>query len=211
MQFSKKINFLSAFFAVFILVFSIKCAPPKKETPTDLEATTLNEGTMTFDVTLKDADKVPGIVKMMLPKEGKCYFVGNKMAMSVDGMLAVKVVSDGDSKSFLTDVNGDKKQIGETEVLEKIRKSPAKLVETTETKQILGMTATKYTLTMDSTATPFRIYVVKDAPVGNLYWALPTGTIKGLIVEYEFKSEMGSLLLTAKSIDKEKPDLDIFK
>jgi hypothetical protein len=208
MKFSNKIAF-SLFFMVFL---TVNCAPPKKETPTDLEASTLSEGTMTFDVSLKDADKVAGVIKMMLPKEGKCYFSGNKMAMSVDGgLFAAKVVADGDSKTFLTDVNGDKKQVGEAEVAEKVKKSPAKLEETSETKQILGMTATKYTLKIDSTATPFNLFIVKDAPVGDLYWALPMGTLKGLIVEYEFKSEMGSLLLTAKSIDKQKPDAKIFK
>jgi hypothetical protein len=207
MQFLNKTTFFIAIFAIFIA----SCAK-KKETPTDIEATTLSEGTMTFDITVKDADKLPGIVRNMLPKEGKCFFSGNKMAMQVESLLATAiVVSDGDAKMFTTSVDGSKTQAGEAEVLEKMKKAPVKLEETTETKQILGMTATKYTLKLDSTQTPISFYVVKDAPVGNLYWALPTGTLQGLIVEYEFKSEMGTLMLTAKSLDKTKPDGKVFE
>jgi hypothetical protein len=199
-------------YIVFLTILLVACTPAKKETPTDLEATNLSEGTMTFDVTLKDAENVPGLMKMMLPKEGKCYFSGNKMAMQVEQtMISAKVVSDGDAKLFTTDMNGDRKQVGDAEVQEKIKNSPAKLEETAETKQVLGMTATKYTLKLNTEQTPVSFYVVKDAPVGNLYWALPTGTLKGLIVEYEFKSDMGTLLLTAKSIDKTTPEAKVFE
>ena len=210
MNFQIKTTFFLTFFFIFSAIF-ISCAA-KKETPTDIEATTLSEGTMTFDITVKDADKLPGIVKNMLPKEGKCFFSGNKMAMQVESLLATaKVVSDGDGKKFTTNVDGNKTTAGEAEVLEKMKKAPVKLEETNETKQVLGMTATKYTLKLDSTQTPISFFVVKDAPVGNLYWALPTGTLQGLIVEYEFKSEMGTLMLTAKSMDKTKPDAKVFE
>ena len=82
--------------------------------------------------------------------------------------------------------------------------------ETTETKEILGIKATKFILRDTVKQLESTVYIAKDAPVGNLYWCLPFSSLKGLILEYQAAYQGEKLTVTATKIDSKTPEAKEF-
>ena len=206
----KKASVFFAVAATILSVFGCKSGLGGSSNAADLTA-----GTMTFSISLpKDANM--GGLSSMIPKEGIMYFDTDKAAIEVSamGLITMRMITDGNAHTQTMLVSG----IGGKEAATATEKDLAPALdslniiaeETAETKEILGMKATKFILRDTIKHLESAIYIAKDAPLGNIYWCLPFHNLKGLILEYEIEYQGEKLRLTATKIDAKTPDAKEF-
>jgi hypothetical protein len=204
----KKAHLVLSFIA--IIWMTVSCRNSKNGSANAAE---LSAGTLTFSIeppkeVLKDAGMMAGA----LPKEATMYFDGDKSAIEVSlmGMMVMRLITNGTARTetiLVSGMGGKEASIGTENDIKPMLDSLRLITEeTTETKEILGMTATKFIVRDTVKHTESAVFVAKDAPVGNLYWCLPIGNIKGLILAYEYTMNGAKFQLTATKIDVKKPE-----
>ena len=201
------------FFALMVCFITLLACKNAKNG--NLNAENLAQGTMTFSIT-PPKESNSGMMGAAMPKEGKLYFDRNKAAIefSMMGIMTVRLITNGEAhtQSLLIGGLGGKQAATATEAdtQEMLDSLHVKLEETNETKEILGLTATKYLLRDTLKNTTASIFIAKDAPVEGIFWNLPIGNIKGLILGYEYGIDGKVWQLTATKIDPQKPRPDEF-
>ncbi len=208
----KKTTFLFAFIAIiFAITFTNTGC---KNGSVGGAASGMEAGVMTFSIAMPaEATKEMGMMAGMMPKEGTMYFDHDKAALEISmmgGMMTMRMISNGaaHTQTMLVSAMGGKQatEATEADLKPKLDSLQSSLEETTETKEILGMKATKFILHDTVKNITSTLYVAKDAPVGNIYWCLPLRNVKGLVLQYEAEIEGKSLVLTATKIDAKTPE-----
>ncbi len=203
------------FFSLFALILSSSAC--RNKAGGNVDVADLEAGTITFSITQPEGEAKEGnFMAGMMPKEATMYFDRNQAAieLSVMGMVTMRLISKADERteSLLISGIGGKKASTATDADLKPMLDSLTLVteETSETKEILGVTTTKYIVRDTTKNTESAIFVAKDAPVGDLYWCLPLGKLKGLILGYEVARGSSKFTLIATKIDIKKPDSQEF-
>lgn len=210
----KKIRTKSSLFFALIVCFTtlLSCKNAKNGS---LNAENLAQGTMTFSIT-PPKESNSGMMAAAMPKEGKLYFDHNKAAIefSMMGIMTVRLITNGEARTQSLIIGGlggkQAATASEADTKEMLDSLTVKLEETKETKEILGLTATKYLLRDTLKNTTASLFIAKDAPVEGLFWNLPIGNIKGLILGYEYAMDGKIWQLTATKIEPEKPKPEEF-
>jgi GLPGLI family protein len=159
----------------------------------------------------------------MLPKEAVSYFKAKKSRMEMNMMMGMKNVTISDASTgnsvVLMDMMGQKYAIQnkseDTDKATKELESKAKVEITKETKTIAGYTCKKAILEFPSEKNPkenskMTVWFTEDIEVDKGYIKGPMSKIKGSILEFSVNEGPMAMILSAKSVVKEKVSDDKF-
>ncbi|MEY4925837.1 MAG: hypothetical protein RI894_273, partial [Bacteroidota bacterium] len=179
------------FFALLGLILSSSACRNKAGGKVDVAD--LNAGTITFSISQpKDGGSTEGgFMAGMMPKEATMYFDNDQAAIEVSmmGLVTMRLISNARARTetvLISGMGGKQASVATEADLKPMLDSLTLITEETkETKEILGVMTTKYLVRDTVKHTESAVFIAKDAPVGNLYWCLPIGKLKGLILGYE--------------------------
>ena len=194
-----------------LLFIAISCLLAACRPAGQVDITTLSAGTISFDIQLKAGSQVSPMMRTMLPTKGEYSFAGDSAALRAStALMSLNLLTNGKNRTMtliMDNVLSGKvaTQATEAELRPALDSSNIIAELTTDTKKILGIATTKIILRDTVTQATSVVYMAIDAPVGALYWQLPFGKIKGLVLAYEYKKDDLDLLCTATAITATPP------
>jgi hypothetical protein len=175
------------------------------------DVSSLSAGTVSFDIAIAKGSEISPMMRAMIPSKGEYYFKGDVSSLQAStALVSLNVLTDGKNHTMtlITDnmmTGKTAMQATEADLRPQLDSTHIVAEQTTETKEILGITTTKIILRDTLKNTVSTLYMAQDAPVGNLYWQLPFGKIKGLVLEYEYKNKGVNVVCTATKITAAEP------
>lgn len=169
------------------------------------------EGVITYGITYLELPPEVQGMESMLPQETAMHLKGDKTMIEQEVMGGSQrvVVDNKDSSSFiLMDMMGQKIciNLSKEEIREAAKDiSPPRITYQKETKQIIGYTCRKATLTTDSGVTTVFYTNKLNIPKHKDF-----GQLDGFPLEYEVFQNNMKLRMTAQSIDEKELDESLF-
>lgn len=161
----------------------------------------------------------------MLPKEATAYYKKGKSRMEMNMAMGMKqtTISDSETKktTVLMDMMGQKYAIesdqnSEDEKKAKEMSEKAKVKVTGETKKIAGYTCKKAVLTytdpeQENKEVEMVLWFTNEIEADKGYMTGPMSKIDGAILEYSIDQGAMSMVLAAKSVNKESVPAQMFE